>query len=563
MTSTLTRSAAMSADRGTTEPSLIDHEAGFSPAEHGSPAGHGSPAEHEGPAGPADSASPVARPRHMLKAAALAALCLAELLVIIDNTIVNVAIPTFSREMRASTTELQWIVDAYTLAFACLLLPAGHLGDRLGRRVVLMAGLACFAIVSVATALCTGLGALIACRVLLGVCAALIYPATLSLIMTTFAGSPRKSLAVGLWAATSGIGIAMGPILGGVLLEHYSWESIFWVNVPIGLIAAGAVGLFVAESRAGDGARFDFLGAVLSTAGVGGLVWGIIEGPHRGWTSGEVGIAFTIGVVSLIGLVAWELQWHHPLIDIRLFLRRQFSAGAIAIAAAFFGLFGFTFLITQYFQAIRGYSALLAGVATLPFAVVMAAVSALAPALARRFGAGWVVGAGLAIMGIGFFRVVVLTAESSYWLIIVPAMVVMAGGLALVQAPATSAIMDVVRGEQVGAASAMNDTTREVGGTLGVAVLGSVVAGQFADSIDAAVLPDGLPAEVLVPARGSITAAMTISDQLPDPLGAALREASTTAFMEALHNAVLVVVAVAWVGAVISVLFLPRHRQDR
>ena len=166
-------------------------------------------------------------------------------------------------------------------------------------------------------------------------------------------------------------------------------------------------------------------------------------------------------------------------------------------------------------------------------------------------------------MGIGFFRVVVLTAESSYWLIIMPTMVVMAGSLTLVQAPATNAIMDVVHSEQVGATSAMNDTTREVGGTLGVAVLGSVVAGQFADSIDAAVLPDGLPAEVLVPARGSITAAMTISDQLPDPLGAALREASTTAFMEALHNAVLVVVAVAWVGAVISVLFLPRHRQDR
>ena len=247
-----------------------------------------------------------------LRAAALAALCLAELLVVIDNTIVNVAIPTFARDLNASTTGLQWIVDAYTLAFACLLLPAGHLGDRIGRRRVLVIGLAAFGVVSGATALCTTLDAVTTCRALLGVCAALVYPATLSLIMTTFEGSSRKGLAVGLWAATSGLGIALGPILGGLLLEHFSWESIFWVNVPLALITVPAVLVAVPESRSSEKARFDVVGAILSAIGVGALVWGIIEGPHRGWTSGSVTTAFIVGAICVSALVAWELYWPHP-----------------------------------------------------------------------------------------------------------------------------------------------------------------------------------------------------------------------------------------------------------
>lgn len=521
--------------------------------------GSGSPPSHERD----KAATAPTAPRAGVLAAALAALCLAELLVVMDNTIVNVAIPTFSREMDASTTQLQWIVDAYTLAFACLLLPAGHLGDRLGRRAVLVTGLVGFGAVSAATALCTGLDAVILCRVLLGVSAAFIYPATLSLIMTTFAGSPRKNMAVALWAATSGVGIALGPIIGGVLLEHFSWQSIFWINVPLAVAAVGAVLAFIGEKRANDGGRFDTIGAALSTAGVGAIVWAIIEGPQHGWTSLEVGGAFVAGLAALALLIVWELHWHHPLIDVRLFLRREFSAGAIAISAAFFGLFGFTFVITQYFQAVRGYSALLAGVATLPFAVVMAGMSPLSSLLARRFGPGWVVGTGLATMGLGFARAIVLKADSSYWGIIVPAMVVMAAGLALVQAPATSAIMGVVRGTQVGAASAMNDTTREIGGTLGVAVLGSVVAGQFGSAMDAAALPEGMPAGVLAQARDSVSAAMAISEQLPSPLGEALREATSEAFMGALHHAVIVVAGVAWVGAVISFIVLPRGRQHQ
>ncbi len=496
-----------------------------------------------------------------LRAAALAALCLAELLVVIDNTIVNVAIPTFARDLNASTTGLQWIVDAYTLAFACLLLPAGHLGDRIGRRRVLVIGLAAFGVVSGATALCTTLDAVTTCRALLGVCAALVYPATLSLIMTTFEGSSRRGLAVGLWAATSGLGIALGPILGGLLLEHFSWESIFWVNVPLALITVPAVLVAVPESRSSEKARFDVVGAILSAIGVGALVWGIIEGPHRGWTSGSVTTAFIVGAICVSALVAWELYWPHPLIDVRLFFRREFSAGAVSIAAAFFALFGFIFIITQYFQDVRGYSALMAGVATLPFAIVMAVVSPIASVLSRRLGPGWVVGVGLGIMGLGFWRVTVLEADSAYWQMIVPAMVIMAAGLALVQAPATSAIMGVVRKDQVGAASAMNDTTREIGGTLGVAVLGSIVASQFSDSLNSAV--SGLmPQQALDQADNSITAAMTVAKYMPETVQGLFKEAAVNAFMDTVHQAGWVVACVAWAGALIAVIALPRGRQN-
>lgn len=505
--------------------------------------------------------SQTSRRRRSLRAAALAALCLAELLVVIDNTIVNVAIPTFARDLNATTTGLQWIVDAYTLAFACLLLPAGHLGDREGRRRVLVVGLAAFGVVSGATALCSTLGAVTTCRALLGVCAALVYPATLSLIMSTFEGSPRKGLAVGLWAATSGVGIALGPILGGLLLEHFSWESIFWVNVPLALVAVPAVLLTVPEARSGEKAPFDVLGAVLSASGVGSLVWGIIEGPHHGWTSGPVTTAFVVGAVCTAVLVSWELVWRHPLIDVRLFFRREFSAGAVSIATAFFGLFGFIFIITQYFQAVRGYSALMAGVATLPFAVVMAAVSPIASVLSRRLGSGWIVGAGLGIMGLGFWRVTALEADSGYWWMIVPAMMVMAAGLALVQAPATSAIMSVVRKDQVGAASAMNDTTREIGGTLGVAVLGSIVASQFSDSLNSA-LSGLMPQQALDQAGSSITAAMTVVEYVPEAARGLFEEAAVDAFMDTVHRASWVVACVAWAGAVIAVIALPRGRQD-
>lgn len=490
----------------------------------------------------------------------LIALCLSELLVVMDNTIVNVAIPTFGRELSASTTQLQWIVDAYTLAFASLLLPAGCLGDRLGRKRILLAGLVGFGGFSVVSALVTTLSHITAMRTLLGVAAAMIFPATLSLITTTFHGSRLKGMAVGIWAATSGIGIALGPILGGLLLKHYSWPSIFWINLPIAAVSIAAVALVVPESRSRLSGHFDILGALASVSAVAFLVWAIIEGPHKGWTSAPVLIAFAVSVVAFIGLVWWGLVCKAPLIDMKLFRRREFSAGALAISIAFFGLFGFIFVITVFFQAIRGYSALGAGVATLPFAVVMASLSPFATMLARRIGAGWVVGGGLAVMASGFYIVTTVAADCSYWGAVVPAMSLMAAGLAMVQGPATDALMDTAPLARAGSASATNDTTREVGGTLGVAVLGSVVASVFSSRLTDLLASLHLPAQILEPAKSSAMAAMAVADQVPAQVAGPLRAATSSAFMSALHQASWVAVGVAACGAVVALVTLPRRR---
>lgn len=335
---------------------------------------------------------------------ALTALCLAVLLVVMDNTIVNVAIPTMSDALNASSTDLQWVVDAYTLSFAALLLPAGKLSDRWGRRRMLLVGLAGFAVVSAATAFSWALWQLVTLRVVLGVCAALIYPATLSSIIVIFEGSRYRSLAVGLWAATSGVGIALGPIIGGVLLEHYAWNSIFWVCSVIGVVALACIAVAVPEVRAYRSERFDFPGTVLSVAGVGLLVWAIIERPTYGWLSWQVIGGICAALIILAVFAAVEGHTHAPLIDVGLFRRATFTSSTCAICVAFFCLFGFIFITTQWFQALRGYTALQTAVATLPFAVVMAAVAPLATQLAKRFGYRSVVSTGLLFLSASMFR---------------------------------------------------------------------------------------------------------------------------------------------------------------
>ena len=314
----------------------------------------------------------------------LAVLCLSVLLVVVDNTIVNVALPTISRTLSASTQGLQWIVDAYTLVFAGLLLVGGNLGDRLGRRRVLQAGLALFAVFSVAAALSRNTGELIAGRAAMGAAAALIYPATLALLTHVFTSARERATAIGIWSAVSGLAVAIGPVSGGLLLRHFSWSAVFYVNVPIVIIALAAGMVLLPESRDPKAGRFDPLGALLSVSGIGLLVWTVIEAPAHGWASAATIGGFAGSLVILAAFAAWQLRRPDPMLDVRLFANPRFSAASGAIALAFFGLFGFIFLITQYFQLVRGYDPLRAGVATLPFAIVTGALSPAAIALMKR-----------------------------------------------------------------------------------------------------------------------------------------------------------------------------------
>ena len=316
----------------------------------------------------------------------LAVLCLSVLLVVVDNTIVNVALPTISRTLSASTQGLQWIVDAYTLVFAGLLVVGGNIGDRLGRRRVLQAGLVLFAITSVAAALSRTTGELIASRAAMGVAAALIYPATLALLTNAFTNERERATAIGIWSGVSGLAVAIGPVTGGLLLRHFSWSSVFYVNVPTVIVAVVAGMRLLPESRDPNAGRFDPLGALLAVGGIGLLVWTVIEAPLHGWASATTIAGFAGSLAILAAFGWWQVRRPDPMLDVRLFRNPRFSAASGAIALAFFALFGFIFLITQYFQLVRGCDPLRAGVATLPFAIVTGAMSPAAIVLMKRLG---------------------------------------------------------------------------------------------------------------------------------------------------------------------------------
>jgi DHA2 family multidrug resistance protein-like MFS transporter len=487
----------------------------------------------------------------------LAVLCLSVLLVVIDNTIVNVALPTMSRDLGASTQSLQWIVDAYTLVFAGLLLVGGNLGDRLGRRRMLQAGLVLFAVTSVAAALSRTTGELIAGRAAMGIAAALIYPATLALLNSAFTSAKERATAIGIWAGVSGLAVAIGPVAGGLLLRHFAWSSVFYINVPVVIGALAAGWRLLPESRDPRAGRFDPLGAIASVAGIGLLVWTIIEAPRHGWLSAATVGGFAGALVILSGFAWWQLRRPDPLLDVRLFRNPRFTAASAAIALAFFGLFGFIFLITQYFQVVRGYDPLKAGLATLPFAIVTAAVSPVAIIAMKRAGTKIVVTAGLLLMSSGFVVAAGTAVSADYWGRIITAMVLMAAGLALTSGPATEAIMGALPRDKAGAGSAVNDTTRELGGTLGVAIVGSVLSSVYAGHIGSALARLGAPAAAAAAAKQSVVAGLGVAAQLPPDLRAAAAAATRLAFVDGLHAGSLVAAGATAAAALATLLFLP------
>jgi EmrB/QacA subfamily drug resistance transporter len=481
----------------------------------------------------------------------LPVLCLSVFLVVVDNTIVNVALPTLSRHLGASITSLQWIVDAYSLAFAGLLLAGGGIGDRLGRKGTMQVGLGFFGLFSAAAALCHSTGSLITVRALMGVAAAFIFPATLAILTSVFTDHAERQKALGIWGATSGIAVAFGPITGGALLEHFWYGSIFLVNVPIVIVTLISGQLLIPKLPAAVRHRFDARGVLISTVGVTSLVLGIIEGPQWGWASAGTLACFAAAVVLLFAFALLELRTAHPLLDVRVFRIPRFTGGALAISVAFFSLFGFIFLITQYFQFVKGYSTLSAGVHTLPFAIVAAIFTPLAAVLALKIGSRAVVAGGLALMASGLV-VAGLTSNqhTAFFGPIIVGMVLLALGLSSITAPATEAVMGAVAADQFGAAAAVNNTTRELGGTLGVAVFGSIFASGYAPKIIHAFGPLPIPAGPKAESHQSMAAALAVIARAPNAVQPALRDVAFTAFGSGLKVACLVGAGVALAGAV-------------
>ncbi len=487
---------------------------------------------------------------------ALAVLCLSLVLIVLDNTVLNVALPTLVRELGATTTDLQWMVDAYVIVFAGLLLCAGALGDRFGRRRALQAGLVVFAIASGLAALSGTSGQLIGARAVMGLGAAFVMPATLSIIIALFKNPVERARAIAIWAGMAGMGVALGPVVGGWLLEHYWWGSVFLINLPIVLLALVSGRLLLPESRDPSETRLDVTGAVLSVATIGALLWAIIEAPVRGWTDPLTVVSF-LGAVVLLGVfIWWERRIPHPMLDVAFFADPRFSAASASIALVFFALFGSFFLFTQLLQFVLGYSALEAGLRLLPISLVMGVVSPISARLVERIGTKVVVTAGLVVAALGLVLASTLDAGSGYGSLLV-AMLVLALGISLVMAPATESVMGSLPPAKAGVGSAVNDTTRELGGALGVAVLGSLLASGYASSMATSLRGLPVPSETLAVAGESLGAALGLAAGMGGPLGESVALAARTAFVDAMGTGVLAAAGVALVGAVVAVAFLP------
>jgi EmrB/QacA subfamily drug resistance transporter len=485
----------------------------------------------------------------------LGVLSLSLVIIGLDNTILNVAIPTLQTDLSATASELQWMVDSYVLVFAGLLLTMGALGDRFGRARALTVGLIIFGAASFAASLTTTATQLIAARAVMGIGGALIMPATLSIITDVFPREERGK-AIGIWAGVAGAGIGLGPIVGGFLLEYFWWGSVFLVNVPI-VIAAVVAGYFlVPTSRDPEATPLDLPGAVLSMISISAIVYAIIEGPAEGWTSGLVIAGFAAAAIFGTLFIVIELRTEHPMLNLSFFANPRFSGGATAIGIAFFSLFGVIFMLTQYLQFVQGYTALEAGLRTSPIAIGMVIGSSRAPYLVDRLGTSRVVAGGLVLLAATLAGFSFLTATTSYWAIGL-GLVVMATAMGSIMAPSTDAVMGAVPKAKAGVGSATNDVARQVSGAFGVAVMGSVLNSIYSTSVADAVAP--LPPELAEAAGNSIGGAMSISAQLPGDAGVALAEAASQGFVDAMGIAVLVGVGAALVGAFIVARYMPAH----
>ena len=488
----------------------------------------------------------------------LGVLALSLLIIGLDNTVLNVAIPTLQRHFDASAAELQWMVDAYVLAFAGLLLVMGTLGDRFGRARALQVGLLTFGAASIAATFSTDAIHLIAARALMGVGGALIMPSTLSVIANVFPREERGR-AIAMWAGVSGLGIGLGPIVGGALLESFDWASIFWLNVPIVVTALVAGWFLVPESRDPDQPTLDLPGAALSIVAVTALVYGIIEAPSAGWGDVSTLAWFGIALIFFIGFAWRETHTRHPMLDFALLRRPRFTVGAVSIGLTFFAMFAMIFGLTQYFQFVLGKSALEAGVLMLALAVGIPAGAQISVRAVARVGTRVVIVAAMLLVALVLVVVSRWDAATPDWQIMLT-LFALALAMANVMAPATDAVMGAVPEAKAGIGSAMNDLVRQMGGALGVAVIGSIMntvyRGEMADVV--AGLP--IPAAAARAAGDSVGAATTIAAQL-GAAGAALGDAARLAWVDALGVAGPVAATIAVLSAILVARFMPDRHQ--
>ncbi len=491
--------------------------------------------------------------------AILATMCLSLVLIVATVSSVNVAIPHLAQsELTPSDTQILWIVDAYALVFAALLLPAGAIGDRFGRKGALLVGLVVFAAGSLASAVMGNASGLIACRAVMGVGAALIMPSTLSLLQSVFPRRERAK-AIAMWAGFAGAGGAIGPVLGGFLLEHFWYGSVFFVTAPIATVAFIASAILAPSAREAVVHRFDFGGAGLSITGFAALLMAIIEGPERGWTDSLVVVGFVVAVVSLVGFVFFERRHHEPMLDMGFFANTRFAMGSLGITMTFFAMFATFFTLTQYLQYVKGYSALGAGLRGLPFAATMILVSPRAPLVVAKVGIRRAVPTGMVLLATGL-TLLSLAGRDTPYVYVAVCLVLMASGVGSVMPSLSAAILASVPMNKAGVGSAVNDTTREVGGAIGIAVVGSIINSVYRDHLGPAL--SSLPPQLAEAANDNVGAALYATAEYAkiDPVGAsALADTVKQSFVDGMHLGLRVAAVLALAGAVVVAMRLPNE----
>ena len=479
----------------------------------------------------------------------LGIMCTCLVLVVAGVSSLNLAIPSIIDDLAPTNTETLWIIDGYALVFAGLLLPCGAIGDRYGRKGALLVGLAIFAGCALWAAFTSTPTMLIVARGAMGIGAALVMPATLSIIISVFPLHERAK-AIGAWAGFAGAGAAVGIIAGGFLLESFWWGSVMLINVPIAVVAAGLIASVVPTSRDDSQTPLDPIGSVLSIAGLGALVFAIIEGGENGWAQGATISWFVGAAVFLAAWIAWERHTAHPMLDPSLFNKAPFSVGSIALVAAFGVMFGMFFLLTQYFQFVQGHGPLAAGVRNLPFAGTMIVVSAISPKVAARFGKRGAMVIGLAIQALGFVLFARLGVDTSYAIVVIP-MILLAAGMAMLMPAASESIVSSVPLSKAGVGSAWNDATREIGGALGIAVLGTLLSIGYRDGVEEQLA--GLPAEAAEAAEEGIGGALAVAAQTGS---GELVEAARHAFVDGMG---LAFTAAAISTAIVALVVMARY----
>ena len=486
----------------------------------------------------------------------LAFICVSLLIISLDNTVLNVAIPSISRDLGATTSELQWIMDAYILVFAALLLTTGSIGDRIGRKRTLQIGVIWFGVFSLMAALSTSTEMLVAARALLGVGGAMIMPATLSLVSAMFRDPRERAQAIGIWAGVFGLGVGIGPLIGGWLIERSDWSAVFFVNLPVVVVALIGGQLFIPESRDEHAPPPDIPGVILSFGGLLALVYAIIEAGVNGWGATNVVIGFVVSIVLLILFFWWESRTDAPMLPLYLFRNMSFTGANVAMTLMMFGMFGALFFLSQYFQSVKGYTAFETGVRLLPMSIILMVGAGMSARLSGKFGTKLVVGVGFLVAAAGMLFLSQTMSPGASYGTVLAGLAILGFGMGSAMSPATDSIMGSVPVSKAGVGSAMNDTTRQIGGALGVAVLGTLMNDTYLDQV--AQLQGVVPPQAYEALRGSIQRAHIVAEQMGEAAQGVLTVADN-AFVAGMTEAMVAAAVIMAAASVFTFLVLPRE----